>query len=149
MLFFIEHGTRRAHLAGITTHPSGEWVIQQARNLLMNLEDQADELKFLVRDRDAKFTAAFQRGIHRHRRGDRQDAGAGAPSERDRLKVDRHARRECLDRMLITGEGHLRLVLGEYIDQLQPASPAMRGALTFAVRDMNRVGMTATQLDGS
>ena len=59
VLFFIEHGTRRMHVAGITAHPTGAWVTQQARNLLMNLDDHADSFKFMICDRDAKFTAGF------------------------------------------------------------------------------------------
>jgi hypothetical protein len=59
VLFFIEHGTRRVHLAGITAPRAGAWVTQQARNLLMNLKGQAGGLKFLIRDRDTTFTAEF------------------------------------------------------------------------------------------
>ena len=58
---FIEHGTRSAHLVGVTAHPTGAWVTQRARNLFMNLEGRADGLEFLIRDRDTEFTAAFPR----------------------------------------------------------------------------------------
>jgi putative transposase len=89
-------------------------VTQQARNLLMNLEYRAESFKFLIRDRDAKFTAAFDavltvagtRIIKTPVRAPRANAIA------ERWIAS--ARRECLDRMLITGERHLRLVLSEY-----------------------------------
>ena len=113
VLFSIEHGTRRVQLAGITAHPTGEWVTQQARNLLLNLEDRAGGLKFLIRDRDTKFTAAFD-AVFAAAGEDPQDTYPGAACERDCRKMIASARCECLDRMLITitDERHVRLVLG-------------------------------------
>jgi hypothetical protein len=59
VLIFIEHGTRRLHLAGITANPTGTWMAQQARNLAMELGPRMEALRFLVRDRDTKFIDTF------------------------------------------------------------------------------------------
>jgi hypothetical protein len=59
VFFIIELEHRRVHLAGITAHPTGAWVTQAARNLLMDLDQHAHRFRFLIRDRDGKFAAAF------------------------------------------------------------------------------------------
>src|ERR1022692_919745 len=59
VLAAIEHATRRIRILGITLHPTGEWTAQQARNLLMDLGEQADQVKFMIRDRGSNFTGAF------------------------------------------------------------------------------------------
>ena len=115
ILVVIEHGRRRVHLAGITAHPTGAWGTQQARNLLIDHGDHADQLRFLIRDRDAKFTAAF----------DAVFAGADIRIIRTPVRAPRanataerwvgSVRRECLDHLLIIGRRHLGLVLPEYI----------------------------------
>ena len=115
VLLVIEHGRRRVHIAGITAHPTGDWVTQQARNLLMDLGDHANQFRFLIRDRDTKFTAAF----------DAVFAGADIRIIRTPVQAPRAnaiverfigtLRRECLDHLLITGPRHLTVVLQEYM----------------------------------
>jgi putative transposase len=128
VLYFIEHGTRRVHLAGVTANPTGPWVTQQARNLVTDLGDPASTLTFLIRDRDAKFTAAF----------DAVSAAIGVRTTKTPVQAPRadaiaecwigSARPQCLDRMLIAGERHLRLVPGEHghvLDQIAARGPQL------------------------
>ncbi len=59
VLAVVEHATRRIRILGVTLHPTGTWTAQQARNLLMDLGDQTDRVKFMIRDRGSNFTVAF------------------------------------------------------------------------------------------
>ena len=89
VLIVIEHATRRISILGVTLHPTGDWTVQQARNLLMDLGDQAGRVKFMIRDRGSNFTTAFERGPRRCRDPDRAVQRADAPHERDSRTLDR------------------------------------------------------------
>jgi putative transposase len=111
MLFVIELGSRRVHLAGVTAHPTGLWVAQQARNLLVELDDRAAAFRFLIRDRDTKFTRAFD-DVWRSTGAEIictpiRAPNANAVAERWVGTV----RRECLDHLLIVGRQQLVRVL--------------------------------------
>ena len=146
VLFAIEVVTRRVHLLGVTPHPVGQWVAQQARNLLMELGERVGRYRFLIRDRDTKFTGAF-------------DAVLAAEEIKmlvtpvRTLRANTYAerwvgtvRREMLDRILIVGRAPLEGALGEYRPPLQRPPSASRvgaGATTGEQPTVPTVGRRA------
>jgi hypothetical protein len=123
VLFFIELEHRRVHLAGITARPTGAWVGQQARNLLMELDERADRFRFLIRDRDAKFTTTFDAvfaaaGIEALKIPPRAPR-ANAYAER----WVRTVRAECLDWVLVRSDRHLDRILTAYLAHYNTARP--------------------------
>jgi putative transposase len=111
------------HLVGITAHPTGIWVAQQARNLLMDLDEQAHRFRYLIRDRDAKFTATFDAvftasGIDVVKIPPRAPR-ANAYAER----WVRTVRAECLDWTLVWNERQLHRVLTEYLRHYNTVRP--------------------------
>jgi hypothetical protein len=121
ILVFIEHGTRRMHLGGVTASPTGEWTVQQARNLALG--ERLEGIKFLIRDRGPNFTASFDAVFQatgtRILRTAVQAPRMNAICER----LVGTLRRELLDRVLILGERHLRAVLAEYQEHYNTARP--------------------------
>jgi hypothetical protein len=99
VLFFIELGSRRVHLAGCTANPSGAWVTQQARQLAWGLAERSTAVRFLIRDRDSKFTRAVAE------------------------RFLRTIRAECLDWLLIVSRRHLERVLRVYVDHYDAHRP--------------------------
>ena len=113
VLFFIELHTRRVQLAGITANPTGAWTTQQARN---NVEDFGPATRLLIRDRDTKFTAAFDAVFASREITVRQTPVRAPVANAYAERWIGTARRECLDRMLILGRRHLERVLAEYVE---------------------------------
>jgi transposase InsO family protein len=123
VLFVVEVKTRVVHFLGVTANPDGPWVTQVARNFVADLEDQGQPFRFLVRDRDTKFTASFDAVI----------ASAGIKVVRTPVQTPvanafaerwvRTAREDCLDHLLVLSRRQLESVLGQYVRHYNRARP--------------------------
>lgn len=123
VLFFIELSTRRVYIAGCTTEPRSAWIVQQARQLTWQLEGRTPAVHFLIHDRDTKFTEAFNtvfrgQAVHVILTPFRAP-NANAVAER----WVRTVRQECLDKLLILTQAHLRRVLADYQTYYNEARP--------------------------
>jgi putative transposase len=123
VLVFIEHGTRRMHLGGVTAHPTGDWTVQQARNLALHLGERFEDFRFLIRDRGSNFTRSFD-AVFQAASATILPTAVQAPRMNaicERLIGT--LRRELLDRSLVLGEAHLCAVLAEYQEHYNVARP--------------------------
>jgi putative transposase len=147
VLVFIEHGTRRMHLGGVTSSPTGEWTVQQGRNLALSLGERFGDVRFLIRDRGSNFTRSF----------DTVFEAAGTRILRCAVQVPRMnaicerlvdtLRREMLDRVLILGEAHLRAVLAEYQAHYNTARPHQGIAQRVPAGERDPHRATLTEVD--
>ena len=123
VLFFIEHGSRKVHVAGATARPTEAWVTQQARQFAWVLGERSVPARWLIRDRDTKFTASFDEVF---RSNGMRVIRTPVRAPRTNAIAERFVgtiRRECLDRTLILGRRHLIAVLGEFVDHYNTHRP--------------------------
>jgi putative transposase len=149
VLFFIEIDTRRFHLAGVTAHPTGAWVTQQARNLSIRAPKRLAGRRFLIRDRDTKFTRAFDDAFRAEGITSIQTPVRAPQANAYAERWIGTLRRECLDWILVFGRRHLEAVLRTYAThynahrphrslELRPPDAASRTPSLHALPDQRR-----------
>ncbi len=123
VLFFIELGTRRVHFAGCTAHPTGTWVTQQGRQMVWKLEESERPMRFLIHDNDRKFTSHFDAVFASEKMTVIHTPYAAPNANAFAERWVRTVREECLDKIIILNETHLRRVMREYIEYYNTARP--------------------------
>jgi putative transposase len=115
VFFFIELERRRVHIAGVTAHPNGAWVTQQAGNVVATLRTEGKQPRILIRDRDVKLTKAFDAFLRSEGITVIRTPVAAPKAKAHAERWVGSIRRECLDRILIVSQAHLERVLHEYV----------------------------------
>jgi putative transposase len=123
VFFFIHIGSRRVHIAGITTNPTEAWVAERGQEMGKVWEMELDQPAYLIRDLDSKFGTAFDKEM-RKQGIEVVPVGPRAPN------LNAHAERfvqsvksECLDHFTVLGEQHLRLILSEFVEHYHEERP--------------------------
>ncbi|MFC0437858.1 integrase core domain-containing protein, partial [Kutzneria buriramensis] len=122
-LAFLEHRTRKLHFAGVTAHPTAQWVTQQARNLAGDLGSRVESLRFVLRDRDSKYTASFDAVFEAEEMKVLLSAPRAPRMNAHCERVIGTVRREVLDHVLIMNEAHAGQVLATYQDHYNRHRP--------------------------
>jgi putative transposase len=146
VFYVLEVGTRTVHILGVTAHPTAAWTTQLARNLLTDLGQRAAGFRYLLRDRDSKYTRSFDSVFT----ADGDEILKSAPQT---PRMNAHAERairtiraECTDRLLIYNEHHLRHVLAEYAEHYNGGRPHRAQQLHAPADDPNVIPFPAQRI---
>jgi putative transposase len=123
VFYFIEIGTRRIHLAGCTAHPTQAWVTQQARQLVWTFDNNDTPTRFLIRDRDTKYSSTFDAIFQSNKIAVIQTPFQAPNANAFAKRWIRSIREECLDKLIIVNQTHLRYVMEQYVDYYNTARP--------------------------
>jgi transposase InsO family protein len=123
VLFFIELSTRRVHVAGVTVHPDSAWVAQQARNRVIEAEDRPAPARYLIHDRDAKYSGPFDEVFRTEGTGVIRTRVRAPRANTFAERWVRTVRAECLDWIVVRGRRHLERLLRAYASHYNSGRP--------------------------
>ena len=146
VFFVMEVGTRTVHVLGVTAHPTAAWATQLARNLLSDLGERATGFRYLLRDRDAKYTDAFDAVFTSENISILRSAPQASKMNAHAERFIRSVRAECIDRILICNEQRARRVLAEYAEHHNCGRPHRALQLRAPADDPNVIPFPAQRV---